>query len=65
MITTAGKGPGPSGLDKVAGIRSKVPLGAVVVIKRPEVVPMQPPRNRQDKTSAMSFVFIVSTLELP
>jgi len=56
MITTAGKGPGPSGLDTVAGICSEAPLGAVVGMDRPEVVPMQPPRNKQASTSNINLV---------
>jgi hypothetical protein len=52
MIITAGKGPGPSGLNSVTGIRSTAPFGAVVVMDR-EVAPMQPPRNK-DKESVSS-----------
>ena len=45
MITTAGKGPDPSGLSTVAGICSETPLGVVVVMDRPEAVLVQPPRR--------------------
>ena len=40
MITTAGKGPGPSGFDNVAGISSGAPLGVVVMMDTP--VPAHP-----------------------
>jgi len=43
MITTAAKGPGPSGFVTLAGICSDPPVGDVVVIERPDVVPTQPP----------------------
>ena len=43
MITTAGNGPEPSGLDSSTGICSVVPLGVVVAIERPEIAPAQPP----------------------
>jgi hypothetical protein len=42
MITTAGKGPEPSGLDSSTGICSEVPLGVVVVIDEPERAAPQP-----------------------
>ena len=38
MITTAGNGPGPSGLLIVTGISSRAPLGAVVTIERSETI---------------------------
>src|SRR5262249_55713989 len=59
MITTAGKGPGPSGLKTVAGICSKAPWGAVVGMDKPEVVLLQLPRNMQVSTSSMSLVSIL------
>jgi hypothetical protein len=58
MITTAGNGPDPSGLNSVAGICSKAPLGAVVVIDR-EVVATQPPRSKKESISSVSLVRIV------
>ena len=42
MMTTAGNGPGPSGLLTVAGISSRAPLGAVVMMERSETGLAQP-----------------------
>src|SRR4029453_9110768 len=47
MITTAGNGPAPSGLDSSTGTCSEVPLGVVVVIEDPESVGAQPAATRQ------------------
>ena len=41
-MTTAGNGPGPSGLPIVTGISSRAPLGAVVIIMRSDAGPAQP-----------------------
>ncbi len=41
-MTTAGNGPGPSGLPIVTGISSRAPLGAVVIMTRSEAGPAQP-----------------------
>jgi hypothetical protein len=55
MITIAGNGPGPSGLNSVVGICSKAPLGAVVVMDR-ELVPTHPARSKKESTSDVSLV---------
>src|SRR2546425_3093435 len=55
MITTAGNGPGPSGFDRVIGICSENPLGAVVVMDGPESVPPQPLRAAAQSPSAISL----------
>ena len=61
IITTAGKGPGPSGLNNAAGIGSKAPLGAVVMMDT-EVVAIQPPRNKKESTSRICLVSIAVPL---
>src|SRR5919108_5546308 len=61
MITTAGKGPGPSGFNSVAGICSKAPLGALVVMDI-EVAPMQPPRNKNKKQSTRGMTLFSTVL---
>ena len=52
MITTAGNGPEPSGLDSSTGICSVVPLGVVVAIERPEIAPAQPPAARHSPSAS-------------
>src|SRR5207245_9394305 len=51
-ITTAGNGPGPSGFDRVTGICSENPPGAVVVIEGPTNEPLQALRAAAEITSA-------------
>src|SRR5438067_12720522 len=52
MITTAGNGPEPSGLDSSTGICSVVPLGVVVAIERPEIAPAEPPDARDSPSAS-------------
>src|SRR6266513_3105156 len=60
IITTAGKGPGPSGLNSINGICSNEPLDALVVIDV-EVAPTQPPRN-ENRASASSIGPVIIVL---
>jgi hypothetical protein len=63
MITTAGKGPRPSGLDTIAGICSEAPLGAIVVIDGPEVVAAQPAKSNKEGSNGISLLSIVLRAE--
>src|SRR5918992_4835193 len=63
IITTAGKGPGPSGFNSVAGICSDAPLALVVVMDNPELAAVQPPRNRTQSSNIPSLISIAVVRE--
>jgi hypothetical protein len=57
MITTAGKGPTPSGFKSLNGISSDTPLA--LLIDNPEVVALHPARKKRENISDMNLVGIV------